>query len=158
NYVRARYMEMKNQPGMMERLDLQVEKQLVLNKMVAAFLEAGYTEEDLAFDNAENGVGEGSGTEKPLFTVPIEYRLVEDELVVSVPFSEVTEGKEYIVRSIDVLPFFGAAGLEEVGYMFVPDGSGSLIYLNNGKVKEEQYVQYIYGDDVNNNSRRRNMV
>lgn len=158
NYVRARYMEMKNQPGMMERLDLQVEKQLVLNKMVAAFLEAGYTEEDLAFDNAENGVGEGSGTEKPLFTVPIEYRLVEDELVVSVPFSEVTEGKEYIVRSIDVLPFFGAAGLEEEGYMFVPDGSGSLIYLNNGKVKEEQYVQYIYGDDVNNNSRRRNMV
>lgn len=157
-YVQARYMEMKDRPGIMERLDQQVEKQLVLNKMLAAFLEAGYTEEDLAFDLAENGGGDGNQAEKPLFQVPLEYRLDGEELVVSIPFGEVTEGQSYIVRSIEVLPFFGAANTNQQGYMFVPDGSGSLIYLNNGKIKEEQYVQYVYGDDVNNNSRRRTMV
>ena len=42
--------------------------------------------------------------------------------------------------------------------MLVPDGGGSLIKLNNGKVKEEQYVRRIYGTDPNNNSGDRGQV
>lgn len=158
NYVKARYMESKTNPGVMERLDAQVEKKLVLNKMVAAFEEAGYTEEDLALDEAEHGSGAGNAAEKPNFTVVMEYRLVDDELVVTIPASQIVEPTTYLVRSIDVLPYFGAANASAEGYMLVPDGSGSLIYLNNGKTKEEQYVQRVYGDDPNNTRWARGMV
>jgi len=158
NYVKARYMESKNRPGVMERLDAQVEKKLVLNKMVAAFEEAGYTEEDLAFDAEEQGGSAGVVDDKPVFTVVIEYRLVNDDLVVTVPASLMEENANYLIRSLDVLPYFGAAGAAAEGYMLIPDGSGSLIYLNNGKSKDEQYVQRIYGTDPNNSSWSRGMV
>lgn len=158
NYVKARYMESKENPGVMERLDAQVEKQLVLNKMVKAFADAGYTEEDLAIDEAENGGGANTGEDKPTFKIALEYSLDDDQLVVNVPASTIEETSTYLIRTIDVLPFFGAAGVEDEGYMFVPDGSGSLIHLNNGKTKEEQYVQRVYGDDPNNTRWARGMV
>ena len=41
--------------------------------------------------------------------------------------------EEYPVNSISLLSFFGAAGQEREGSMFVPDGSGALIHFNNGK-------------------------
>ncbi|MDN4070140.1 DUF5696 domain-containing protein [Paenibacillus vini] len=157
-YVETRYYPVKDNPELLERLDDQVKKPLVLKKMLAAFQEAGYTEEDLAADNEANGYGAGGGAEKPNFTVPLEYRLDGDSLVVSVPVGQVTESAKHRIRSIDLLRFFGAAGTKEAGYMLVPDGSGALIRLNNGKVKEEQYVQRVYGDDPNDNSWSRGQV
>jgi len=158
NYVAARYTPSKSDPELLERLDAQVEKQLVLNKMLAAFAEAGYTEEDLAFDNAENGGGAVTGNAKPNFVIPIEYRLDGDSLLASIPLSQVKESGTYQIRSLELLNFFGAAGTDDEGYILVPDGSGSLIYLNNGKVKEEQYVQPVFGADPNDNSWRRGQV
>lgn len=51
---------------------------------------------------------------------------------------------------IDLLEYFGAAGPEEEGYMFVPDGSGALIMFNNGKVNAPAYIGYVYGEDKTN--------
>ncbi|MFD1953621.1 DUF5696 domain-containing protein [Paenibacillus thailandensis] len=157
-YVSARYYPSSGNPDVLERLDGQIEKQLVLNKMLAAFEKAGYTPEDLAYDNAENGIGAGGGSQKPSFVIPVEYRLEEDSLAVTVPLSQAEESAGYKLRSLDLLAYFGAAGTEEQGYMLVPDGSGSLIRLNNGKVKEEQYVQRVYGSDPNDNSVSRGQV
>ncbi|MDQ0058571.1 DUF5696 domain-containing protein [Paenibacillus harenae] len=157
-YVSTRYYPKEGSPDILERLDEQVSKQLVLNKMIAAFQAAGYTEEDLAFDNAENGVTGSGGSDKPTFTIPIEYRLDGGELLVSVPVSHIKESGAFKIGSIELLNFFGAADSNTEGYIFVPDGSGSLINLNNGKVKEEQYVQKVYGFDPNDNSWRRGQV
>ncbi|OBZ13091.1 DUF5696 domain-containing protein [Bacillus sp. FJAT-26390] len=157
-YVSVRYYPSAANPDVMERLDEQISKQLVLNKMMAAFQKAGYTEDDLAFDNEENGAAGGSQSSKPNFVIPLEYRLDGDSLVASIPVKQVKESANYQIRSIELLNFFGAAGSEQEGYMFVPDGSGSIIHLNNGKVKEEQYVQKVYGFDPNDNSFRRGQV
>lgn len=157
-YVEGRYYPTVSDPNVMERLDEQISKQLVLTKMQAAFTEAGYTAEDLAYDNEQHGVGGGSSSDKPHFVLPIEYQLDEQGLVVSVPLSELQETEQYRIGSLDLLPYFGAAGTEETGYMFVPDGTGSLIYLNNGRVQEEQYAQRVYGPDFNDNSRNRSQI
>lgn len=111
-------------------------------------------------------IGEGYGMYemdpgKPnviLFSVPIEYTLDEDNLVVRVPAEEVeypknvinAEGQRvtYPLVSIDVLPYFGAADPNSEGYIFVPDGSGALIYLNNGKTHLSAYGRRIYGRDI----------
>ncbi|MGF9698013.1 DUF5696 domain-containing protein [Paenibacillus sp. MABNR03] len=157
-YTSARYYPTKNNPDVLERLDGQISKQLVLNKMLDAFETAGYTADDLAFDNQENGV-EGSGaSDKPSFVIPVEYRLDQGSLMVTVPLNQVEESGPYRIRNIDLLAYFGAADTEGEGYMFVPDGSGSLIHLNNGKIMEEQYVQRVYGADPNDNSLSRPQV
>ena len=49
--------------------------------------------------------------------------------------------------SIRVLPYFGAAGKTASGYIFVPDGSGALINLNNGRVSDNGYTARVYGKD-----------
>ena len=53
-------------------------------------------------------------------------------------------GSLYRIR---LLGYFGAAGADEEGYLVVPNGSGSLIYFNNGKSSVENYSQYIYDID-----------
>lgn len=93
-----------------------------------------------------------------LFYIPIEYTLEDDNFVVRVPVNEVeypvnvldAEGQRvtYPLVSIDVLPYFGAAAPTAEGYMFVPDGSGALIYLNNGKTHLNAYSRRIYGRDL----------
>ncbi|MFC5468913.1 DUF5696 domain-containing protein [Cohnella suwonensis] len=116
-----------------------------LKKVVQAFQEAGYTAEDLAKDNEENSAG--AGDEKQVFTIPVEYTLSGDQFVARVLSKGIEYPASYPLTDIHLLPYFGAAGRQDEGYMFVPDGSGSLIYLNNGKQRYEPFVQPVYGDD-----------
>ena len=51
------------------------------------------------------------------------------------------------MTTIEVLPYFEAANIKKEGYIFVPDGSGALIYLNNNKTNLVPYKKQIYGID-----------
>ncbi|HHY09218.1 MAG TPA: hypothetical protein GX528_01485, partial [Firmicutes bacterium] len=92
-----------------------------------------------------------------VFKIPLIYRLAGENLLVEIPGGdiefplEVTDEKgtrvTYPLYTIKVLPYFGAAGVNEEGYIFVPDGSGALINLNNGKTYATAYSQRIYGND-----------
>ena len=53
----------------------------------------------------------------------------------------------YPLTSITLLRYFGAADSQAEGYIFVPDGSGALIYLNNGKTGQTLYSESVYGQD-----------
>lgn len=100
------------------------------------------------------------------FTVPVQYILEEDGLKAQVMLEEIDplivvkeQGKgdnkyevEYYMTQIDFLPFFGSAGVNEDGYMFVPEGSGALINFNNGKVNYSTYSSPIYGQYKDLNS------
>ena len=91
------------------------------------------------------------------FTIPIEYRLEDDNLVVHIPSEDIiypqniispnNQRVTYPLAAVDVLPYFGAAHSSETGYMFVPNGSGALIYLNNGKMDASAFGGAIYGND-----------
>jgi hypothetical protein len=157
-YVSTRYFPLSSDPEVLERLDTAVSRQLVLSRMIDAFSEAGYTPEDLAFDNEENGISGGAGSDRPNFTIPIDIQLDGDSLVLKIAVNQIQESEGYKIRMLNLLGFFGAAGMKEQGYMLVPDGIGSLIYLNNGKTNQEVYAQRIYGEDENDNSGRRGQV
>ena len=118
--------------------------QATLRRLNASFTEAGYTEEDFVADMSASGV---EGAVPLSFTVPLEYRLEDDALVVSIPVREITESGGGKVFRIQMLRSFAAGGGDERGYMVVPNGSGSLIRFNNGKTHAEDYMQYIYGLD-----------
>ena len=93
---------------------------------------------------------EGSGVEGAVpisFLIPLEYRLNGDSVDVSIPMSGVQENGGGAIFRIQFLRYFGTAGKDEEGYMLVPNGSGSLINFNNGKVTENNYAEYVYGID-----------
>ena len=81
------------------------------------------------------------------FLIPLEYRLSEDGVEVSIPMKGVEENGGGTIFRIQMLRYLGSAGTDEDGYMLVPNGSGSLIYFNNGKTTAANYSEYIYGID-----------
>ncbi len=110
----------------------------------ALYEQAGYTEDDYMIDMEDT---EFEISLPASFDVSLEYRLDGDSLVVSVPTSLINETNGSI-ESIEVLPYFGAAAADEEGYILVPNGSGSLIYFDNGKTSTADYATYIYGIDL----------
>ncbi len=121
-------------------------KDYLKEELAEYFAEAGYTQADYEVDMA-TGVGEGEEDEKPWFTIPLTYRLDEDNLVVSIDPNAVSYNENgYYLVDIDVLPYFAAAK-EEEGYLFVPDGSGALIHLDNGKNNISSYKAAVFGQD-----------
>lgn len=119
----------------------------LLNRTIEAFELAGYTEEDIAHDFQEHGLSQTTPDHR-VFIVTMEYRLDQDSLVVKIPVEEIQFTKEYPIYELGVLSFFGAGGPDEKGALLVPDGSGALIYFNNGKAKYPPYRQDVYGRDL----------
>jgi len=80
------------------------------------------------------------------FVIPLEFTLTEDALDVAILAGEIQETNDaYRLTSLSLLPYFGAAGSEEDGYLFVPDGSGALIEWNKTGGVLDDYSQYVYG-------------
>ena len=104
----------------------------------------------LKLENIPNGVkfiyDFPGDTEK--FKISVLFTLVNDCLKVEIPTSEIREYGDRKIVSISLLPFFGAGGAKDKGYMMVPDGSGALINFNNGKSNYDHYSQDIYGRDT----------
>lgn len=119
----------------------------VAEKLAETLASIGYTKEDAKADNEANGVNEQTGPEQPLFTIPVEYTLDGDHLSITVPTKDMTYPATYPLKSLQILKYFGAADGSKEGYMFVPDGSGALIRLNNNKLNAEPYNLPVYGED-----------
>jgi len=114
-------------------------------KMETYFAEAGYTMEDYASDNEL--LTERKGNNGPVFDVSLVYSLGERELIVEVPYSDITYDSRYPLTYVTPLPMFGAAGMTQEGYILVPEGSGSIIRYNNGKLSQNAYYANMYGWD-----------
>ncbi len=83
------------------------------------------------------------------FTIPVEYVISGDKFKATIDTENIKEGKECTLIRIYLLPTFGAAGIEEQGYIFVPDGSGVLANFNNGAASNV-YKAQVYGEETSN--------
>ena len=92
-------------------------------KLEGYFAEAGYTQEDFEID--QQLVAGKSGTSGPVFNVSVIYRLEGKDLVVEIPYSEIRYKSDYPITSVTPLPMFGAAGTDQEGFLFVPEGGGA---------------------------------
>lgn len=147
---------------------------LLQDQLQRIFQKIDYEVSDLALDHVANRLDPPVPLVERFF-VPVEYRLEGESLLVQIPMHEVVypqdqptaytvmwdaaPGEEILeydhsrelvscpLTSIALLRFFGAADGTEEGYVFVPDGSGALIYLNNGKVDQTLYSEPVYGWD-----------
>ncbi|MFW6308450.1 MAG: DUF5696 domain-containing protein [bacterium] len=118
----------------------------IKDEMVETINGTDYSFADVNQDYIENNLG-AIDVRDDIFTVTIRYQLDGDELLVKVPSSEIMFPDDYPLTNINLLEHFGAGNAEETGYIFVPDGSGSLINLNNDKNYADMYNSRIYGSD-----------
>ncbi len=96
-----------------------------------------------------------------IYHVSVQYIIDGKDFKVRIPAEKIQypenledEERDYFPLSrINVLPFFGAANKNEEGFIFVPDGSGALIELNNDRLYAQAYRKRIFGWD-NANFRR----
>lgn len=85
------------------------------------------------------------------FGLTVRVTLKGDELVAEVPEDSIVEnGTDSYIGTVSLFPMLGYSYLDnQAGYMFIPDGNGALIYLDD---KDGRYVsgysQMIYGADA----------
>lgn len=109
------------------------------------FVKVGYSQED--YDLDQQLIASSAAVEKPVFNVTIRYILDGNDFVVEVPYDQIHYRANFPITSVTVLPMFGAAGTEDEGYMFIPEGGGALINFNNRKLSQNSYYANMYGWD-----------
>lgn len=111
----------------------------------AIFTKIGYTDE--AYQKHHDLYKEKTEKSEPAFNITVNYKLDGDKLIVDIPYDEILYKHAYPLVQLSVLPYFGAANTSDNGFMFVPEGSGSIINFNNGKTKQNNYYADVYGWD-----------
>jgi len=109
------------------------------------FAEANYTQEDYEID--QQLVAGKKDSSAAVFNLSIIYRLEGGDLVVEVPYDSIRYKAEYPMTYVTLLPMFGAAGTQDEGFMLLPEGGGSIINFNNGKLLQNSYYANMYGWD-----------
>nr|AGS51911.1 hypothetical protein [uncultured bacterium contig00002] len=109
------------------------------------FAAAGYTYDDYLDDVETYPLT--AGKERPAFNVTFRYSLDGRSVVLDVPFDKITFRPDYPMTKLSILPYMGAGGFDDEGYLLVPDGSGALIYFNNGRFNQLAYSNNVYGWD-----------
>lgn len=104
-----------------------------------------YQLDDVEFDNSSYGII--LNYTEPEFVIPMEVTLLEDHLEVKINYYKIEEKNGFEIVSIRLLPYFGAVRNDTEGYTVIPEGSGGLIYFNNGKTDSKSYSSFIYGMD-----------
>ncbi len=120
---------------------------------------------DFTWEKIENGIEIRYFFPKQGFLIPVRYVLDDNGLKASILSEQIREDlwtlsedpeeiekasakKEKLsVMSVSLLPFMGAAGARDEGYLVVPDGSGALIHFNNGRSNAAVYQQDVFGRD-----------
>lgn len=80
-----------------------------------------------------------------LITVPVEFSIGGDYFGARIITEEIFEYEDHNLINVDLLPYFAAGYLTDEGYMLIPDGTGALIHMNNGKISAVDYSAPVYG-------------
>lgn len=101
----------------------------------------------LTYEKLDDGIKITYYFDTEEISVPVEYRLKDDGLSVSVNPKEIRENI-YSVVSVSIAPFACSYGNDDKdSYLFVPSGSGALIYPQTISPMGNTYSQEVYGTD-----------
>ncbi len=117
-----------------------------LIKLEQLFEAAGYTAEDFEADKNLNN--KEKANRNTSFNVSMIYRLEGGDLVVEMPLDDLEYKSSTPIYTMVLLPYFGAGGPEDEGYMMVPEGGGALIHFNNNRISQPSYYANLYGWDM----------
>ncbi|MDH7488021.1 MAG: DUF5696 domain-containing protein [Anaerolineae bacterium] len=86
---------------------------------------------------------------QPAISVGLVLRLEDTGVSVEVPFSSIAERGEFKLGLLHLYPFMGATRGDQVpGYMFIPDGCGTLIQFAATTKAQNMFYGRYYGADL----------
>lgn len=93
-------------------------------------------------------LGDVSTSSNPAyFSIPLQYRLHGNDLLVSVDMENIVTTEGYYLTQVSFLKNFGATRAADDGYVFVPDGSGSIIENSLATNSMDSISIPFYGQD-----------
>lgn len=117
-----------------------------LNSYSHSCTKGGYS-----YKKTKNGFSATYKFDKYNISITLDFELTQEGLAVSLQKESFSDTEEHRVFEVSILPYFLSADKTDKGYIFVPDGTGAIISLNNNKTSTEAYSAHIYGDSLNNN-------
>ena len=124
-----------------EYIDPETQNLKNINGYIAALKKGNYNIEKIS-----NGFVLTYFFEKEEISVPVTYTLGDDYISISVDPTKVTENENKIY-SVSVAPFFCGIANGENGYLFIPSGSGAIIYADDILETSRSYSTPVYGQD-----------
>lgn len=119
----------------------------ILSEISALIKKSGFTSEQATAEMVSLGIKDTSLSLPAGFVIPLELSLDEDGFTAEVLSDRIKENNQTDkLAQIYLLEYFGAKNETADGYMLVPDGSGSLIKLN--QAAPQNYQQHFYNDDL----------
>lgn len=123
------------------------------NQSVSKVTVSGYTG---AFENGriiaqktENGVKVLYCFDEQKITIPVTYTLRNDSVSATINSKEITECGDFSLVSISLSPYFASVNNKvEESYLFIPSGSGALMYTKETVDGTKKFTGEIYGSDA----------
>jgi len=105
---------------------------------------------EMSYQYTDNGFRASIEFKEYDFGLDVEVALEGDELVVRVPEESIFENGSAYIGTVSLFPMMGYSYLDaKEGYMFIPDGNGALIYLDDKDGRYSSgFSQVIYGADA----------
>ena len=103
---------------------------------------------DMMYEDEEETQLEPDVEINPVFRLSLEYTLTDKGVQVSLPANSIYYDETlYTIVSIDLLPYMGSGDMNDGGYTFYPDGSGTIIDYDDFAKKNITLSGTIYGQD-----------
>ena len=117
------------------------------NELEEYFVAAGYTFEDMEKDLESMNATE-TETVKPRFEISVQYTLENGALCVRIPSNLISyDTKNFSLLEIGALEYMASARVTDGGYLFLPDGSGTIVGFNSGEKIGNDIKLPVYGYD-----------
>lgn len=97
----------------------------------------------------ENGLQVGYFFDSVEISIPVIYKLYDDHFTVTVDPAGILENENKVYQ-VEIAPFLTAipSSSEKDSYLFVPSGSGALMYSDERDSKVREYEEEVYGNDL----------
>lgn len=129
-------------PIMIEYIDPETQNPRIAN---------GYTgslkKNDYAIEKTDGGFTLTYYFEKEQISVPVTYTLGDGYISVSVDPTKIAENENKIY-SVSISPFFCGIENSGGGYLFIPSGSGAIVYADEILEASRTYSAPVYGEDL----------
>ena len=123
----------------------------LVNNALIDILGDEYTKDDAAEDFSATGCLKNEDINVASFVISINYTLSPDgELYFEVPMSApyfVNNNPKFSIVSLKPLRYFGAGDKNNDGYIFFPDGSGTVVGFDKFRNINPDYSSAVYGND-----------
>lgn len=102
----------------------------------------------ISAEKIDNGVKVTYYFDEYKVSVPVEYVLRDTSLLVSVNSKDIVENDAYRIISVSIAPYIASVKNETQGaYLFVPSGSGALMYAAETVEGKKEFSCDVYGSD-----------